>query len=41
MMNFFYRGQFPNMSQWGFSWDYTDPAFFWATRDGIYGVDTK
>lgn len=45
MMNFFYSGASGggpvNMSFWGFSWDYTDPAFFWATRDGIYGVDTK
>lgn len=23
----------------GFTWDYTNPAFFWATRDGIKGWD--
>jgi len=25
----------------GFTWDYTNPAFFWATRDGIRGRDIQ
>lgn len=25
----------------GFDWDYTNPAFFWATHDGIRGRDFK
>jgi hypothetical protein len=25
----------------GFDWDYTNPAFFWATRNGIKGRDFK
>jgi prepilin-type N-terminal cleavage/methylation domain-containing protein len=41
LMNFFYRGNFANMSQWGFNWEYNDPAYFWATRNGIRGIDIK
>jgi hypothetical protein len=40
-MNYFFRGHLPNAAAWGFNWTFGNPAHFWATRNGVRGVDVR